>query len=111
MNQQDLKQRIDRIEQCADEAKRAVMANSSVPSALRMAVDSFHQQASQAKHAQMDEGQMRQCVMQLEQLADRAMEACRSGGNQIDPQTQQAVQKAHGEASKLKKEVEAGSPA
>lgn len=111
MNQQELQQGVNRIEQCADDAKRAVTANASTPSDLRMAVDSFHQQASQAKHQQMDENALRQCVMQLEQMADRAMEACRRGGNQVDQQTQQAVQRAHAEASQLKKQVEAGSPA
>ena len=42
--------------------------------------------------------------MQLEETADRAMQACRSAGN-VDPQLQQAVQRAHAEASSLKKEM------
>jgi hypothetical protein len=33
------------------------------------------------------------------------MQACRTGGN-IDPQTQQAVQRAHDEISNLKKQLQ-----
>ena len=74
-------------------------------------MDSLHQRASQAKHAQQDEGGMRDAVMQLEQLADRAMQACRNAGGNVDPQLKDAVQRAHSEASQLKKQVTAGSAA
>jgi len=46
-------------------------------------------------------------VSQLEQSGDRAKQACRSGGN-VDPQTQQAVQRAHDEISNLKKQIQMG---
>jgi hypothetical protein len=69
----------------------------------------LHEQASATKHA--TEGQesasqesFRRDILQLEESADRAMQACRSAGN-VDPQLQQAVQRAHGEASSLKKEM------
>ena len=113
MDSQELKQCIDRVEQCADEAKRAMQAGKA-SSDLRDCVNDLHQQASQAKHsagAQPDENAMRGTVMQMEQAADRAMQACRRAGDQVDQQTQQAVQRAHAEASKLKKQIEAGSPA
>ena len=45
--------------------------------------------------------------MQLEQAGDRAMKACRSAGN-VDPGVQQAVQRAHEEASNLKKQIQMG---
>ena len=38
--------------------------------------------------------------------ADRAMQACRNAGNSVDPQLQQAVQRAHGEISSLKKQMQ-----
>ena len=111
MQADQLKERINRIEECADEAKRAVQ-QGQVPPELRQQVDSLHQQARQAKmqandQQQMGQGQdsLKQAVMQLEQTGDRAVQACRSGGN-VDPQTQQAVQRAHDEISSLKKQLQ-----
>jgi len=112
MQLSEVKQGIDRVEQCADEADRAVQAGS-VPSELRQSVDAMHQQARQAQQAcssqqqKGDESQLRQVVMQLEEAGDRAMKACQKAGN-VDPQVQQAVQRAHEEASKLKKQIQMG---
>lgn len=115
MQADQLKERIDRIEECADEAKRAVQAGS-VPQELRQAVDQLHQQARQAKQqasgsssGQQQAGQdsLKQVVMQMEQTGDQAMRACRSAGN-VDPQAQQAVQRAHDEISNLKKQIQMG---
>jgi chromosome segregation ATPase len=110
MQADQLKERINRIEQCADDAKRAVQ-QGSVPNELRQSVDQLHQQARQAKQdansaqLQMGEDGLKKQVMQLEQTGDKAMQACRTGGN-IDPQTQQAVQRAHDEISNLKKQLQ-----
>ena len=46
----DVKQRIDRVEECADEAERAIQAGS-VPTELRQSIDEMHQQARQAQQA------------------------------------------------------------
>ena len=113
MDSSELKQCINRLEQCADEAKSAVQAGNAT-NELRECVNTLHQQASQAKQGagtQADEGKLRDTVMQLEQTADRAMQACRSAGSQVDAKTQQAVQRAHAEASKAKKQIQADSPA
>lgn len=113
MQMNELKQRIDRVEQSADEAERAMQAGS-VPAELRQSVDAMHQQARQAQQAcssqqqqQGDQSQLRDVVMQLEQAGDRAMKACRNAGN-VDPGLQQAVQRAHDEASSLKKQFQMG---
>lgn len=109
MQMNQMKQRLDRIEQCADEAERAVQAGS-VPQDLRQCVDSMHQQARQVQQAcstqQPDQGTLRASVAQLEQTGDRAMQACRSAGSAVAPQVQQAVQRAHDEISNLKREVQ-----
>lgn len=108
MNSQELKQRIDKIEECADEAERAVQAGSA-PGDLRQCVEQLHQQAKQAKQAgSADEASMRQQVMQMEQTADRAKQACSSAGTKIDQKTQQAVMQAHSEVSNLKKQLQQG---
>jgi flagellar hook-basal body complex protein FliE len=112
MQPSEVKQRIDMVEQCADQAERAIQSGS-VSSELRQSVDAMHQQARQAQQAcdsqqqQGDEGRLRDVVTQLEQASDRAMEACRNAGN-VDPQLQQAVQRAHTEASNLKKQLQMG---
>lgn len=112
MQMSEVKKGIDRVEQCADEAERAVQSGS-VPNDLRQCVDAMHQQARQAQQAcssqqqQGDESRLREAVMQLEQAGDRAMQACRSAGN-VDPKVQQAVQRAHDEASALKKQLQMG---
>ena len=111
MQIQDVKQRIDRIEECADQAKDALQAGQ-VPPSLGQSVGQLHQQARQAKHSlqsqqQADEGQVRQMVAQIEEAGDRAMEACRQAGN-VHPQLQQAIQQAHQEASALKKQMQMG---
>ena len=113
MQMSELKQRVDRIEQCADDAEQA-MRTGSVPTDLRQRVDTMHQQARQLQQAcstgqqqQGDQNRLRDMVAQLEQSGDRAMDACRQARN-VDARLQQAVQRAHHEASSLKKEVQMG---
>ena len=110
MQMNDVKQRIDRVEQCADDAEQA-MRGGQVSGDLRQSIDQMHAQARQAQQAaqaqQGDASRMREPVAQLEQATDRAMDACRKASN-VDPKLQQAIQKAHQEASSLKKEIQMG---
>jgi hypothetical protein len=111
MQMNELKQRIDRVEQCTDEAQRALQAGS--PADLRQCVETMHQQAHQAQQQvgsqqQMGQDSMRSTVAQLEQSGDRAVQACRQAGSRVDPQLQQAVQRAHDEISSLKKQIQMG---
>jgi uncharacterized coiled-coil DUF342 family protein len=109
----EAKQRIDRVEQCADEAEQSIQQSASVPSDLKQRVDEMHQQARQAQQAaqsqqqQGDASSLKDVVNQLEQAGDRAMQACRNAGN-VDQRVQQAVQRAHEEASQLKKQIQMG---
>jgi hypothetical protein len=111
MQADQLKERINRIEECADEAKRAVQMGS-VPPELKQSVDQLHQQARQAKQEansqqdQMGQDGLKQQVVQMEQTGDKAMQACRNSGSSVDPQTQQAVKRAHDEISSLKKQLQ-----
>ena len=111
MDVQHLKKQIASVEQSVDEAKNALPNAGNVPQPLRDAITSLHDQARAAKKdGTGNEDALRDTVMKLEQLADRAMQACRTAGN-VDPKLQQAVQKAHDELSKLKHAVKAGSTA
>lgn len=129
MQADQLKQSIQRIEECADEAKRQVQ-QGSVPDDLRQSILSLHDQAKQAQQqvesSQQQQGQsqgqgqgqqqgqgagqdsLRQAVMQMEQTGDRAMQACRKAGGSVDPQTQQSIQRLHDEVSSLKKHIQMG---
>jgi hypothetical protein len=109
----DIRQCINDIEQATDEAKRAVQSGP-VAEPLRHCVEAMHQQASSAKKqmgSSPDEQGQRQIVTQLEEAADKALEACKTSGTTVQPQLQQAIQRAHDEAKKLKKQMEAGSTA
>lgn len=112
MQMSEVKQRIDKVEQCADEAEQA-MQTGSVSGDLRQSIDAMHQQARQvqqecsSQQQQGDPSRLRDMVMQLEQAGDRAVQACRKAGN-VDPRVQEAVQRAHEEASNLKKQIQMG---
>ena len=105
MEAQQMKQRIERLEQCADDAKAAL---GSAPSQdLRKDVEELHQMASQAKkqcEQGADQQQLQGAVVRLESCADRAMEDCRKAGN-VDEKLKSAIQRAHSEASQLKREM------
>lgn len=111
MISQPLKKSIDQIEECVDEAKRALQATQA-PDAVRDCVESLHEQARRVRQdgSSFDEdSQMQGAVMELEKEADRALEACRNASN-LQPQMLAALQRAHDEVSRLKKQL-AGSPA
>jgi len=109
MQSEELKQRIARVEECADQARQACQ-KGTVTADLRQCIDDLHQKARAAKHATQgqesaSEDSLRKDVVQLEETADRAMQACRNAGSSVDAQTQQAVQQAHAEISGLKKDL------
>lgn len=109
MQTSQLQQRVERIEQCADDAVKAMQqAGDDAPDELRQCVTQMHEQARdlRAKAQQAsDQAQLTGSVDSLEQTGDRAKAACRSAGGRIDPQLQSAVIKAHDEISDLKKQM------
>ena len=109
MQTSQLQQRVDRIEQCADDAVKAMQqAGDDAPDELRQCVAEMHEQARdlRAKAQQAsDQAQLTGSVDSLEQTGDRAKAACRNAGGRIDPQLQSAVIKAHDEISDLKKQM------
>lgn len=108
MQVEHIRQRLEKIEQCADEIQDAVKAAGSVPGELRRCADSLHRQARDATHQPlMDDALYGDIVMRLEQLADEAMGIRRRAGDSLDAQVQQAIQRAHRELSTLKQEIRA----
>lgn len=107
MQREQIQQSIEKIEQCADEAMRA-LKGASVSEDLRRNVEQLHRQASDAKRNPMlNDGEYRTLVTSLEQMADEAMGACRDAGGGVDAQLRDAVQRLHGELSREKKELAA----
>ena len=51
-----------------------------------------------------DENQVQRCIDELEQLGDRAKDACEQSGN-IDSELRDAVMQAHRELSSLKHQL------
>ena len=77
---------------------------SDVPDQLRDCIGTLERETAQAASMvenEQNDQRIIDCIDHLEELGDRAMQACRKSGN-IDPQVQQAVQTAHGAISDLK---------
>ena len=109
MQMTQMKDSLDRIEQCTDQAV-AAMRNSSgqTPDELRRSIDEMHAQAREARDIarQANDGaELTSRIDRLEETGDRAKQACRSGGGAVDAQLQSAVMQAHDEISSLKKQL------
>jgi hypothetical protein len=107
MQMNQVQQRMNQIEQSADQAMSATRG-ANAPDDLRQSVDELHRKARAARdlcgQGSADENQLVRTVDDLEQCGDRAMQACRKAGN-VDPQVSSAVQRAHDEISDLKKQL------
>lgn len=110
MQMDQMRESAERIEQCADDAMKAVQrAGSGTPDDLRDTVKQMHQQARELRDVARqasDQQQIAGKVETLEQTGDRAKQACRTAGSGIDQQLQSAVMRAHDEISSFKKQME-----
>ncbi|MGZ3157963.1 MAG: hypothetical protein ACXU7H_02665 [Burkholderiaceae bacterium] len=102
----EIQQRFRNIQQSIQQASQACQSSSNVPSDLK---DSIQQLDSQSNKAQQvlqsqDQQQIIQCIDNLEQLGDRARDACQQSQN-VDGQLKQAVMQAHDELSDLKRQL------
>ena len=103
MQMEQVQERLSQIEDCIRDAAR-LCKNSNAPQDLKdslMELDNEYDEALETVQNAEDESEIVECVDWLEQLGDEALQACRSASN-LDPQLQQAVQKAHQELSSLK---------
>ncbi len=102
----EIQKRFTHLEQTLEKASQACHADNSVPKNLLDCVDQLDKQSASAKKvmASQDENRMRQCIDDLEQLGDRAKQACQSGGN-VNAQVKSAITSVHAELSDLKKQL------
>lgn len=107
MQLSEVRQSFSRIEQCIDDAARTCQTMGSIPNDLKQCVQELDRRTDEAKEFiahETDETRIRQCVDDLEQLGDRAMQTCRQAGN-VDSMLQGKIQDAHNELSRLKHQL------
>lgn len=110
MQMSQVQDRINTIEQCVDQAVSAMgsVGSDDTPDELRQCVDEMHRQARSARDLARqgsDESQITSSVDGLEELGDKALQACRNAGSSVPQPLQSAVQRAHAEISSLKKQL------
>ncbi|MES2743416.1 MAG: hypothetical protein V4754_21050 [Pseudomonadota bacterium] len=101
----EIQERFANIEQAINQASQACSAESSVPSELRDCIQQLDQQSLTAKQVlqSQDTARIRDLVEGLEQLGDRAKQAC--GSANVTPQVKTAVLRVHDGLSELKHQL------
>jgi hypothetical protein len=106
MQSDEIRQGFSRAEQSIRHAAAACSSENTISMDLKDSIQSLDQKVDQARGVIQsgDEESVRQCVQDLEQLGDRARDACErdpgAGGD-----IKQAVMQAHDDLSRLKREL------
>lgn len=102
----EIKQRFTQVENSIHHAAQCCQSATGVPMDVKDSVQQLDQKTTQAKQMMQsqDENQIRQCIDDLEQLGDRAKDACEQAGN-VDGELKSAVMQAHRELSDLKHQL------
>ncbi|MCM5680586.1 hypothetical protein M8A51_13720 [Schlegelella sp. S2-27] len=107
MQPQHVKERLSFIEQCIDDAALACRETGFAPEELKAWVRELDRRADELGTAidrDDDPGRLLACLETLEEIGDRAVEACRELRH-IDPQLRSAVQTAHHEIASLRQQL------
>lgn len=106
MQTSEIQQRFNQVENSVHQAAQQCQTASSVPMDLKNSIQQLDQKTSQAKQIMQsqDENQIRQCIDDLEELGDRAKDACEQSGS-VDSGIRNAVMQAHRELSDLKHQL------
>jgi phage shock protein A len=106
MQAREIQQRFSHIEQTIHQAAQACERASGVPMDVKDCIQRMDQQTGQARQVMQsnDENRIMQCVDDLEQLGDRAKDACERAGT-VDENLRSAVMQAHQELSELKHQL------
>ncbi|MGZ3237607.1 MAG: hypothetical protein ACXU8A_09560 [Burkholderiaceae bacterium] len=102
----EIQQRFSHIQQSIQQASQACQSGSNVPDDLKQCIQQLDSESNSAKQAMQsqDQQQIIQCIDNLEQLGDRARDACQQSQN-VDGQLKQAVMQAHDELSDFKRQL------
>lgn len=107
MQIQEIKQRMQHVEQTIQHAYDACQKAGTVPNDLKDSIQQLNQKSGEARSMMQqtqDESRIRQCVDDLEDLGDKAKDACERSG-QVDDSVKNAVMQAHQELSQLKHQL------
>jgi hypothetical protein len=106
MQANELQQRFSHVESMIHEAAQRCESTQSVPMELKNCMQQLDQRMDQARGMMksQDEQQIVQCVDDLEQLGDRAKDACESAP-MVDSELRDVVMQAHRELSDLKHQL------
>jgi len=107
MQANEVRQRFTQIEQTIHQATEACQRAGSVSADLKNSIQQLDERSGKAREElqqTQDEDSIRQCVDELEQLGDRAKNACERADN-VDQNVKNAVLQAHQELSELKHQL------
>jgi chromosome segregation ATPase len=106
MQSSEIQQRFSKIEQTIHQAAQACEQATGVPMDVKDSIQQLEHKSQLARTvmAQADEDSVRQCIDDLEQLGDRARDACQQAGK-VDEQLNTAVMQVHSELSDLKHQL------
>ena len=107
MHANEVRQRFTQIEQTIHQATEACQRAGLVSADLKNSIQQLDERSGKARQElqqTQDEDSIRQCVDELEQLGDRAKDACERAGN-VDQNVKKAVLQAHQELSELKHQL------
>lgn len=107
MQPSDVQQRFNQIENTIHHAAKCCAQAQAVPMDLKDSIQQLDQMAIHARDIlqSQDESQIRQCVDELEELGDRAKDACEHSTGNLDGELKTAVMQAHRELSDLKHQL------
>jgi len=107
MEPNEVQQRFSHIESTIHHAAQCCLSAQTVPMDLKDSIQQLDQKALHARNIlqSQDENQIRDCVDELEELGDRAKDACEASTADLDDQLKSAVMQAHRELSDLKHQL------
>jgi hypothetical protein len=102
----EIQKRFTHLEQTIEKASQACHADATLPKELMDCVDQLDKKTEGAKKIMesKDENRIRQWVDDLEQVGDRAEQACQRA-TKVDAKVKSAVTSVHAELSDLKKQL------
>ncbi|PPE69134.1 hypothetical protein IS481_02335 [Caldimonas thermodepolymerans] len=107
MQRELVRERLSFIEQCIDDAALACRETGYAPEELKAWVRELDRRWAEVEAAAghpLDATSLRACLETLEEIGDRAVEACREQRH-IDPQLRMAVHTARHEIAALRRQL------
>lgn len=107
MQMNEIQQRFNHIEQTIHHASEACRNAIMLPMDLKDCIQQLDEKSEQARNTMQqapDEESVRRCIDDLEDLGDKARDACERAGT-VDEEVKTAVMQAHQELSDLKHQL------